>query len=151
VCVCVQVKPESVVQVTQGDSLRVVTEPSNSVDNVKIRDGSGWITGLVNTNGNIFSLSGITPGVYTLYVIVNLPNSDDRAAYETILVILKSGQSPVSPLQVIQKTKVVTDVRITFEGDDDDDRDCKKGFVFHKGKCKSIFGEGQYKPGETCI
>ena len=33
-----QVKPESVVQVTQGGNLLVVTEPRNNVDNVKITD-----------------------------------------------------------------------------------------------------------------
>jgi hypothetical protein len=54
-------------------------------------------------------------------VIVELPNSADRAAYETILVILKQGQPPVQPVEVINKVKVVTDVRITFEEEEDDD------------------------------
>jgi hypothetical protein len=118
-----QVKPESVVQVTQDGNLLVVTEPRNNVDNVKITDGSGKTTELVNTNGDTHSLSGIAPGVYTLDVIVNQPNSNNRAAYETILVILQPGQAPQNPTQIIQKVKVVTDVSITFEDDDGKDRD----------------------------
>jgi hypothetical protein len=105
-----QVKPESVVQVTQGGNLLVVTEPRNNVDNVKVTDGGGKITELVNTNGDTFSLSGIAPGAYTLDVIANIPNTDDRAAYETILVILSPGQQPLDPTQIIQKVKIVTDV-----------------------------------------
>jgi hypothetical protein len=116
-----QVKPESVVQVAEGGNLLVVTEPRNNVDNVKITDGSGKITELVNTNSDTFSLSGIPPGVYTLDVIANLPISDSRAAYETILVILRPGQAPQNPTQIIQKVRVITDVSITFEDDDDDD------------------------------
>jgi hypothetical protein len=115
------VKPEGVVQVTQGGNLLVVTEPRNNVDNVKITDGSGRITELVNTNGDTFSLSGISPGVYNLDVIVNLPSSDNRAAYETILVILQPGQPPQEPTQIIQKVEVVTDVLVTFDDYDDDD------------------------------
>jgi hypothetical protein len=68
-----QVKPESVVQVTKDGNLLVVTEPRNNLDNVKITDGSGRITDLVNTNDDTFSLSGIAPGVYTLDVIANIP------------------------------------------------------------------------------
>jgi hypothetical protein len=117
-----QVKPESVVQVPQGGNLLVVTEPRNNVDNVKVTDGAGKITELVNTNGDTFSLSGINPGVYTLDVIANMPSSGDRAAYETILVILSPGQPPQDPTQIIQKVKIVTDVRVTFEEDDDDDQ-----------------------------
>jgi hypothetical protein len=116
-----QVKPESVVQVTQGGSLLVVTEPRNNVDNVKITDGGGKITELVNTNGDTFSLSGIAPGIYTLDVIANLPSSDDRAAYETILVILSPGQAPVQPIEVINKVKIITEV--TFE-EVEDDNEC---------------------------
>jgi hypothetical protein len=116
-----QVKPESVVQVSQGGNLLVVTEPRNNVDSVKITDGSGRITKLVNTNGDTFSLSGIAPGVYTLDAIVNMPNSGTRAAYETILVILSPGQSPQDPTQIIQKVKIVTDVRVTFEDVNSDD------------------------------
>jgi hypothetical protein len=113
------VKPESVVQVSQGENLVVFTEPPDNVDNVKITDESGRITELVNTNGDTFSLSGIVPGVYTLDVIVNLPNSDDRAAYETILVILSPGQAPVQPIEVINKVKIITEV--TFEEVENDD------------------------------
>jgi hypothetical protein len=116
-----QVKPESVVQVAQGGNLLVVTDPRNNVDNVKITDASGKVTELVNTNGDTFSLSGIAPGIYTLDIIVNQPNSNTRAAYETILVILQPGQAPQNPSQIIQKVKVVTDVSITFEDDDGDD------------------------------
>jgi hypothetical protein len=77
------------------------------------------------------------------------PN-DERAAYETILVILKAGQAPVQPVQVItqviNKIKVVTET--VFEDNDDDgkdrnndrddrdrDRDCKDGYERRDGKC----------------
>jgi hypothetical protein len=150
-----QVKPENVVQVTQGGNLLVVTEPRNNVDNVKITDESGRITGLVNTNGDTFSLSGIAPGVYTLDVIVNQPNSNNRAAYETILVILQPGQAPQNPTQIIQKVKVVTDVRITFEDDDDDGRDrdrdpCKRWVRLGYGNiCEPIPRGGQCEQGDV--
>lgn len=68
-------------------------------------------------------MSGIAPGVYTLNVIANLPNSDDRAAYETILVILSLGQSQQDPTQVIQRFKLVTDIWITFE-EVENDNEC---------------------------
>jgi hypothetical protein len=139
-----QVKPESVVQVTQGGNLLVVTEPRNNVDSVKITDGSGKIIELVNTNGDTFSLSGIAPGIYTLDVIVNQPNSNNRAAYETILVILQPGQAPQNPTQIIQQVKIVTDVSITFEGDkphicyfDPDNKACDPD---DEGKCPPGFG-----------
>jgi hypothetical protein len=64
-------------------------------------------------------LSGVAPGVYTFDVIVNLLNSDGRAAYETILVILQPGQAPVQPVEVINKVKIITEV--TFEEVEDDD------------------------------
>jgi hypothetical protein len=149
-----QVQPESVVQVAQGGNLLVVTEPRNNVDSVKITDGSRRITELVNTNGDTFSLSGIAPGIYTLDVIVNQPNSNNRAAYETILVILQPGQAPQNPTQIIQKVKVVTDVSITIEdGDDDDGRDrdrdpCKRWDRLGYGNiCVPIPRGGQCEQG----
>jgi hypothetical protein len=67
-----QVKPESITGNIRWRSPSV-TEPRNNVDNVKIADGSGRITELVNTNGDTFSLSGIAAGVYTLDVIARPP------------------------------------------------------------------------------
>jgi hypothetical protein len=121
------VKPESVVQITQGENLVVFTQPPDRVDNVKVTDSTGVMTKLVSLGNNAYSLLGFAPAVYVLDVIVDI--GDERAAYETILVILKQGQPPIQPIEVINKIKVVTDVRVTFEDDDD-------------GKCSNKPGSG---------
>jgi hypothetical protein len=129
------VKPESVVQITEGENLVVSTQPPDRVDNVKVTDSTGVMTKLVSIGNNAYSLLGYAPGVYVLDVIVDI--GDERAAYETILVILKQGQPPIQPIEVINKVKVVTDVRVTFE--DDDDGECSNkegsaGLAFPYGK-----------------
>jgi hypothetical protein len=119
------VKPESVVQIKQGENLNVYTVPPDRVDNVKVTDSTGVITKLVSLGNNAYSLLGFAPGVYVLDVIVDI--GDERAAYETILVILKQGQPPIQPIEVINKVKVVTDARVTFEDDDDGECSNKEG------------------------
>jgi hypothetical protein len=132
------VKPESVVQIVQGENLVVFTVPTDQVEKVKLTDTAGVMTELVYLGNNAYSLSGFAPGVYVLDVIADLPNGSERAAYETILVILKPGEPAQQPTQVINKIKVVTDVRVTFEDDDDNDKCSDKvgsagmGFPYEK-------------------
>jgi len=117
------VKPESVVQIRQGENLNVFTMPSDRVDKVKITDSAGVRNELVPLGNNQYSLVGVNAGVYVLDVIVNPSDSSERAAYETILVILKPGepaQNVQNIIQTIQKVKVVTQIDIDFDDDSDE-------------------------------
>lgn len=97
------IKPESVVQVKQGDNLVVVTQPvTQIVDSVKVQDLTGVIKELESLGNNVYSLAGISAGNYILDVIVDL-GSGKKGAYETILVILEKDQQPVQPAQIINK------------------------------------------------
>jgi hypothetical protein len=49
-----------------------------------------------------------------LDVIVDLPDSDESGAFETILVILKPGEQPQNVQTIIQKVKVVTEEILTL-------------------------------------
>ena len=60
--------------------------------------------------------AGYPVGVYILDVIVDL-GSNQRGAYETILVILDKNQPPIQPAQIINKVKQNTDIQIIFEDD----------------------------------
>jgi hypothetical protein len=97
------IKPQSVVQVKQGDNLVVVTQPiTQIVESVKVQDQKGVIKELESLGNNVYSLAGIPVGAHILDVIVDL-GSNKRGAYETILVILAQGQQPVQPAQIINK------------------------------------------------
>jgi hypothetical protein len=117
------VKPESVVQIRQGENLNVFTVPPDRVDKVKITDSAGVRNELVPLGNNQYSLVGVNAGVYVLDVIVNPPDSSERAAHETILIILKPGepvQNIQNIIQTIQKVKVVTQIDIDFDDDSDE-------------------------------
>jgi uncharacterized membrane protein YgcG len=139
------IKPQSVVQVKQGDNLVVATQPiTQIVESVKIQDQKGVIKELESLGNNVYSLAGIPVGNYILDVIVDL-GSNKRGAYETILVILAQGQQPVNPTQIINQVKQITDVQIIFEDDNNDnDRDpCKKYVKI----CRPILDNGQCEQG----
>lgn len=143
------VKPESVVQITQGDNLVVFTQPADNVEKVKVTDTSGVRTEPIDLGNNQYSLIGYPTGVYVLDVIVDLPDSDESGAFETILVILKPGEQPQNVQTIIQKVKVVTEVDIDFDDDDSDKCSDKLGsaglrFPFNK---KS---ECQYEEWQDC-
>ena len=100
------IKPQSVVQVKQGDNLVVATQPINQiVESVKVQDQRGVFKELTPSGNNAYSLTGIPVGAYILDVIVDL-GSNKKGAYETILVILAQGQQPLPPQQVIQTVKM---------------------------------------------
>ena len=108
------------------------------IDNVKVTNTNGVMSKLVPLGNSTYSLLGFAPGSYVLDVIVDMPDSDNREAYETILLILKKGQHPVQPVDVINTVKVITDVKVTFEENDDDDKCSNKpgsagmGFPYEK-------------------
>jgi predicted S18 family serine protease len=57
------IKPQSVVQVRQGDNLVVFTQPTNTVDKVKVTDASDVITTLDPLpQNNMYSLAGFPVG-----------------------------------------------------------------------------------------
>jgi hypothetical protein len=140
------IKPQSVVQVKQGDNLVVATQPiTQIVESVKVQDQRGVIKELESLGNNVYSLAGIPIGNYILDVIVDL-GSNKKGAFETILVILAQGQQPVNPAQIINKVKQITDVQIIFEDDDDNDKDrdpCKKYVKI----CRPILDNGQCEQG----
>jgi hypothetical protein len=112
------VKPQSVVQVKQGENLVTFSQSINQVvESLKVQDASGVIKSLVPSGNNAYSLAGFPTGAYILDVIVDL-GSNKKGAYETILVILAQGQQPVPPQQIIQKVQISDDIRIIFPPDD---------------------------------
>jgi hypothetical protein len=97
------IKPQSVVQVKEGDNLVVATQPiTQVVESVKIQDQRGVIKELESLGNNVYSLAGIPVGNYILDVVADV-GSAKKGTYETILVILAQGQQPVQPAQIINK------------------------------------------------
>jgi hypothetical protein len=131
-----EIKPESVVQVTQGTNLDVTTEPPNRVEKVKVTNAAGVMTELESEGNGEYSLFSFLAGAYLLDVIVDLPDSDKRAAYETVLIILEQGQQPVSTQEIVTKVKVITKIDIDFDDDDGKDRDGRH----HGKKCSDKEG-----------
>jgi hypothetical protein len=100
------IKPEAVVQVRQGDSLIVFTQPINqAIDSVRIQQPNGAMTTLAPLGNNAYSLAGLPTGAHILDVIVDL-GAGKKGAYETFLVILAQGQQPVQPTQVINRIQI---------------------------------------------
>jgi hypothetical protein len=146
------IKPESVVQVKQGDSLVVFTQPINQVvESVKVQNASGIMTTLTPLGINAYSLAGLPTGVYILDVIVDL-GSDKKGAYETILVILQKDQQPVQPAQVINR------VQVSDDGDNGNQSrpppgECEPGYVLVGNNCEPIVcpaGSGLDSNGRIC-
>jgi hypothetical protein len=78
---------------TEGENLVVFTQLPDMIDNVKVTNTNGVMSKLVSLGNNAYSLLGFAPGSYVLDVIVDMPDSDNREAYETILVILKKDST----------------------------------------------------------
>jgi hypothetical protein len=134
------------VQVKQGDNLVVVSQPSNLVDKVKVTNATNVTKTLLPLGNNAYSLTGYPVGAYTLDVIVNLPNSNERGAYETILIILEKGQPPLQPAQIINKIKISDDIRIIFE----DPEECEPGYELRGNKCELKYCDENTPPGQLC-
>jgi hypothetical protein len=67
------IKPQSVVQLEQGDNLVVATQPiTQIVESVKVQDQRGVIKELESLGNNVYSLAGIPVGNYILDVVVDL-------------------------------------------------------------------------------
>jgi hypothetical protein len=113
------ISPENVVQIKQGENLIVSTSADLKVHQVKVTNTQGQLVDLLSLQNNVWSLQGLTPGVYLLDVIVDISSSGIMGAYETVLVILQPDQQPLPPAQYINQitTKVRTDVRIIFQND----------------------------------
>ena len=91
-------------QVKRGENLVTFTQPTGSIDSVKLTDSKGVIATLRELENSQYSLEGFPTGAYILDVIANL-GSNQKGAYETILVILQNDQEPVQPEQVINQVK----------------------------------------------
>jgi hypothetical protein len=107
------------VQIKQGENLIVSTSANLKAHQVKVTNIQGEFLGLAPLQKNIWSLQGLTPGVYILDVIVDMSSSGIMGAYETALVILQPDQQPLPPAQYVNQitTTVKTDVRIIFRND----------------------------------
>jgi hypothetical protein len=134
------IKPQSVVQVKQGDNLVVATQPiTQIVESVKVQDQRGVIKELESLGNNVYSLAGIPVGNYILDVAVDL-GSAKNGTYETILVILAQGQQPVQPAQIINKFFFDNGGNNTNGNltDPDPDPPCREGFILVGGNCEPI-------------
>jgi hypothetical protein len=128
------IKPQSVVQVNQGNNIVVATQPiTQIVESVKVQDLTGAIKDLESLGNNVYSLAGFPPGAYILDVIVDL-GSGKKGAYETILVILAEGQQPVNPTQIINRFKTII-IDNGNETKPDPDPPCPDGYELVEGKC----------------
>jgi hypothetical protein len=136
------IKPQSVVQLEQGDNLVVATQPiTQIVESVKVQDSKGVIKELESLGNNVYSLAGIPVGNYILDVNVDL-GSNKKGAYETILVILEQGQQPIEPTQIITRFKTI----IIDNGNDTKDNEtrpdpnppCPEGYELIDGNCEPI-------------
>jgi hypothetical protein len=126
------------------DLTNVVSTPANSdlaiftTDNAlsivkaKVKTTAGTFIDLSKKNTNVFSLAGLSAGVYTLDVIVQKQNS--KAAYEGIIVIGQTVNEATK--QIVQKeiVKQETDVRVVFEEDKGDNKN---------GKCSNDKGSAK--------
>jgi hypothetical protein len=98
---------------TNSELIMFTTDNTISIVEAKVRTITDIQTDLANTKPNAFSLAGLSPGVYTLDVIVQKQNS--KAAYEGILVI---GQPLTESTKQIVQNEIVNkndDIRIVFE------------------------------------
>jgi hypothetical protein len=94
------------------------TENALSINEAKVQSNTDSIVNLVKQGQNSFSLTGVSPGVYTVDIITQKGNS--RAAYEGILVL---GQEPTNP----QTRTVIEQQIIKEEEDDGEDEDDDNG------------------------
>jgi hypothetical protein len=116
------IDPEDVVQIIQGENLIIYTSTNEPlrIEKVKIANELGQFTELPRLSSGQWGLTGIPAGVYLLDVIVDTPDSNDSTAYETVLVILTPGQTPLTPIQYItqvQTIKVKVDTKVVFKDD----------------------------------
>ena len=88
------IKPESVVQVKQGENIMVTTSENLKVNNVKAKNVQGQQVDLIPLPNNLWSLQNLVPGVYLLDVIVDMSSSGILGVYETVLVILSLIKNP---------------------------------------------------------
>src|SRR5215207_2769668 len=82
------ISPEDVVQVKQGENIVVSASADLKTHKVKVTNTQGQMVDLLPLSSNIWSLQGLTPGVYKLNIIVDMSSSGLMGAYETVLVIL---------------------------------------------------------------
>jgi len=107
------VSPEDVVQVKQGENIVVSTSADLKTHEVKVTNTQGQLVDLLPLSSNMWSLQGLTPGVYKLDVIADMSSSGIMGAFETVLVILGPGQQLLPPTQyitMIQSVSVKTDI-----------------------------------------
>jgi hypothetical protein len=105
------VSPEDVVQVKQGENIVVSTSTDLKTHKVKVTNAQGQLSELLPLSSNIWSLQGLTPGIYKLDVIVDISSSGMMGAYETILVILLPDQQSIENTEVtkiFQRTEIGT-------------------------------------------
>jgi hypothetical protein len=109
------IKPESVVQVKQGENINVTTSENLKVNNVKARNVQGQQVDLLPLPNNLWSLQSLVPGVYLLDVIVDMSSSGILGTYETVLVILQPDQTPLPPTTVINQVRILIETEFIFE------------------------------------
>ena len=111
------IDPKDVIQVKQGENLTVSTSQDLKIHKIKVKNTQGELIELLPLSNSLWSLQGLTTGVYLLDVIVPMSSSGLLGAYETILVILEPGKQPLFPQQYITQmnTVIKTDAKIVFK------------------------------------
>lgn len=100
------VGPEDVVQVKQGENVILSTSPDLQVHKVTVTNLQGIPVDLAPLPNNVWSLQGLSPGVYTLDVNVAMSSSGFLGTYETILAVLAANQQPLPPTTIISQITI---------------------------------------------
>jgi hypothetical protein len=96
-----------------------ITDNTLLVTGAKVRTASDQLIDLIPSTGqtNVFSLRGLSAGVYTLDIITQKGNT--KAAYEGILVL---GQEPTNP-----QTRTLVERQTSSSNSDDDEDEAVDG------------------------
>jgi hypothetical protein len=135
-----------VVQVKEGDPLVVFSQPPGTIQNVKLTDANNAIATLSKISDTEFSLEGFPTGAYVLDVVTEM--GANRAAFETLLVILRPDQQPIQPQQLTQLVQIDIEIRDEFIFPPDDNQtnpdpdlppeECDEGYRLVDGFCEPI-------------
>jgi hypothetical protein len=111
-----EILPESVVQLRQGETLKVFTTSGQQIESVKIAGQDKRNIELPQISNSEWSISAIPQGSYLLDVIVAM-NTREKMAYETVLIVLGPNQTEVEEDDVNQiiQTFLIIGIWIGFD------------------------------------
>ena len=110
-------------QVKQGENIIASTSPDLQIHKVTVTNVQGIPVDLAPLSNNVWSLQGLSPGVYKLDVNAAMSSSGFLGTYETMLAILAPNQQPMPPASIISQ--------ITVE----ESAECPPNLILVNGNC----------------